>query len=590
MRILSLFDKYLVISFIALISIGIYVDKADWRTSSMIRGDAHGYCAYLASWVIYQDFTFEFYNDLEPALKERYWLNQHENLKPFPKLTMGVAMLQLPSFLIAHWLAGMLGYAQDGWSVPYHFAIGFNGVLAFLLGLWFIQRLLLKRFSKVVTHSTLLLVAFATNALYYGVFDGAQSHIYSFMLVSIAMYGFDKWVCLGALKWLLAASLSFGFIVLIRPTNVILIVLPIIYIINNKYLLSRILSLNYVALLVAVILPMIPQFVIWKMMTGQWLFYSYGTEKIYWLHPHIWEGLFSYRNGWLTYTPVMIFALTGIWLLRKMDKNMMIALAIIIPLHVYIVFSWWCWYYGSSLSIRPMIDFYPLLAFGLAAFIRWLLTKHFAIYPVIIGISVLLVINNSLQIQQYSQSQLSGSDMTGDAFWTLFFNTDPPKNLKMLGMYSAPDTERLLQGKDERTLRDTIIENEWLSGKESTINKARQFGSEIRVPASEFDTPYDRIMHVMAIVKSTQVENYMAHLVISFDTDEANYGYHTIELHKVIQEKNEWMTVHAYLRKPQDLPEHGVLKAYGWYQKGDGKIEIKDLKVQQLDCPYVEPL
>ena len=577
-------------SLIAVISIGIYIDKAQWKTQSMIRGDAHGYCAYLASWVIYQDFTFDFYADLDDSIKERYWLNQHEGLKPFPKLTMGVAMLQLPSFLIAHWLAGLMGYAQDGWSVPYHFAVGFSGLLAFLIGLFFLRKSLVRRFSNVVSDLTVVCIALMTNAFYYGVLDGAQSHIYSFMLLSIAIYHFDSWGEKRQIKDFLVTSFCFGLLVLIRPTNGIVLFYPLVYLRFNKTLVNSGLIRQLFVGFTVFLLPIIPQLLFWKLMSGSFVFYSYGEENIFWLSPHIWEGLFSFRNGWLVYTPIMVLAFIGIPFLRKIDAPLTMAISIIFPLHVYIVFSWWCWYYGSSLSIRPMIDMYPLFAFAIAAFIRFLLTRNAILYPLFYGLLVCLMVNNALQIEQYEKSLLSGSDMTKKAFTRLFFESDPPSNLKLLGLYEAPDTDRLLKGLPERSIRDTIVEQSWRMDEQSMINASKQFGPSLSIPGNQFETPYDRIMHVQVDVQGVDVSNYRSYLVISFDNEQDNYGYFTVEIHKQLNQQNEWKTIHAYTRKPAFLTDSGQMKVYCWFQKGKGQVEMKNMLVEQLDCPYQEAL
>jgi hypothetical protein len=590
MSIQAILSRISIFSVISIISIGVYVDQGQWRSESMIRGDAHGYCAYLASWVIYQDFTFDFYPDLDAETKNRYWLNQHEGLQPFPKLTMGVAMLQLPGYLMAHWLAGLLGFAQDGWSAPYHLSVGFSGLLAFLIGLFFIRKSLLKRFSTTVSDLSVIVIALMTNAFYYGVLDGAQSHIYSFMLLSVAVYLFDRWAEKRALKDFLIASFCFGLLVLIRPTNGIILIYPLLYFMINKELVNRYLIKSLLIGLLAFLLPLIPQLVFWKMVSGSWVFYSYGEESIYWLSPHIWEGLFSFRNGWLVYTPIMLLAFIGVPFLKKIDRSLMWALVIILPLHVYIVFSWWCWYYGSSLSIRPMIDFYPIFAFAIAAFLRFILTRNAVLYPMFIGLFALLIYNNALQTSQYDEGLLSGSDMTGAAFYTLFLYSDPPSNLKLLGLYEAPDTERLLLGQPERQKRDTLVEESWRLDQVSVINSTKQFGQSIVIPATDFETPFDRIMHVSAELKASDIEKYRAYLVISFDSDDTTYGYYTVEIHKQLELENEWMIVHAYVRKPTDLPASSKMKVYPWYQKGEGQLEVRNVVVQQLDCPYQEAL
>ena len=590
MSIARAFRSMNVVTLVAIVALFIFFSEAHWRSNATIRGDAQGYCSYLASWVVYGDFNFDFYENLDPENQSRYWLNHYEGAKPFPKLTMGVALLQLPAFYSAHILAPFFEFEQDGWSIPYHLAIGLNGLFVFLFGLWMLLKWLKRRFSPFISSLTVLLIAFATNAFFYGTLDSAQSHIYSFTLFATALYCFDLWLEQNRRITLVISALLFGFICLIRPTNGIFMLLPLVYLLmDEKHRNSFLKPSTWLAVL-AFCLPIIPQLMLWKMNTGHWIFYSYGEEKILWSHPSMLQGLFSYRNGWLLYTPIMVLALIGPLFSASIDKKLTLALSILIPLHIYVVFSWWCWYYGSSLSIRPMIDFYPLLAFGLAATLRWLATKNSLVWLGTGALLVFLICNQSIQTLQYHTGQLSGSDMTKRAFNRLFMNLDAPSDMALTGAFDAPDIEMLLLGKPERLLRDTIVEKEWkLEGIETglELSTSKDFSSPLQVGAAEFQTDFDRTMCVTCEVESHLTEKSEAFLVISFLDSNLTYGYHTLELHKMAKHDGQARQLSAYLRKPAELPPSGYMEAYLWYKKGKGSLKVNGLAIEQLDCPRV---
>jgi hypothetical protein len=99
-------------------------------------------------------------------------------------------------------------------------------------------------------------------------------------------------------------------------------------------------------------------------------YYSYGDEGFFFTNPQIINGLFSYRKGWLIYTPLMIFALLGILTLaRRKFQQFFIPVLIFTVANIYVVYSWWCWWYGGSFGSRPMIDSYPLMAVALAGMV-----------------------------------------------------------------------------------------------------------------------------------------------------------------------------------------------------------------------------
>jgi len=138
------------------------------------------------------------------------------------------------------------------------------------------------------------------------------------------VFAFLVYICLLP-KWSTTSSWSnsiklgllTGLIILVRPSNIVVVLIPLLWgvtgvenfkaklqlFFKNRY---RIISAALVALLVFGL-----QIIYWKSVTGDLLYYSYGDEGFFFLHPHILDGLLSYRKGWLIYTPVMLFALFG---------------------------------------------------------------------------------------------------------------------------------------------------------------------------------------------------------------------------------------------------------------------------------------
>ncbi|MCB0545901.1 MAG: hypothetical protein KDC70_20400, partial [Saprospiraceae bacterium] len=105
--------------------------------------------------------------------------------------------------------------------------------------------------------------------------------------------------------------------------------------------------------------------------SGDWIVYSYQEQGFSWLKPHIRNGLFSYRAGWLIYTPVMGFALLGFITLARQYRQLFPATFLFTLLFIYIAFAWDIWWYGGSLGQRSMVQAYAVLALPLASFITW---------------------------------------------------------------------------------------------------------------------------------------------------------------------------------------------------------------------------
>ncbi len=147
----------------------------------------------------------------------------------------------------------------------------------------------------------------------------------------------------------------------------------------------------------------IPQLAYWKYITGYFLYYSYEKEGFNFKHPRIIDGVFSYANGWLAYSPIMAFSLIGLYFLNKNTK-LKLAILVFLPIHIYVIYSWWCWNYINGIGSRPMVETYPLLAFGMAAFwtkaldFKWIrsLALVFAVFAIYFFTSIVWQLSEGL--------------------------------------------------------------------------------------------------------------------------------------------------------------------------------------------------
>jgi hypothetical protein len=115
----------------------------------------------------------------------------------------------------------------------------------------------------------------------------------------------------------------------------------------------------------------IPQSFYWHHITGDWLLYSYKDEGFnFWNRPQVLKVLFSPLNGWLIYNPAMVFAIIGLYLLRKGNQYNSWGTGAVFLLSTYLFGSWWCWWFGGAFGLRSYIDILPLLAIPLCYLIR----------------------------------------------------------------------------------------------------------------------------------------------------------------------------------------------------------------------------
>lgn len=587
--------------FIAIIGLVLFVRVGRWSSNEVIQGDSFGYYAYLPAIFTYHDLSFSWHESLSEADKNKYWLYPGKEGHALPKMTSGLAIAWAPGFMITKLMYELRGKTNTGWEQGFHWSLGLTSLAFLTLGLSALLSFLRKRFSDLASYTSVFLVFFATNLMYYTVAECGMGHVYSFSIFCLSLYFVDVWLRSTKSHALWMAALFFGWLVLIRPTNA---VLGLVFI--GMYLDSpKALSIKTLLHLLVGILPIIPQLILWKYSTGDWLHYSYGDEKIYWLNSHITDGLFSFRNGWFIYTPIAFFG--SLFLLIKSRTNWTNAFTFItLAVHVYVVFAWWCWYYGDSLSIRPMVDAYALVAIGVALFVDFIIKQKTWVQLVSGGLLVLLVYNNCLQYQQYLRNQLTGSTMTKEAFGVLFLNADPPGHLGLIGAYENPDNDRLRRGLPERTARDTIVEKIWMlqdfedltredlvtveKGKAMRLSSTNTYSQIATMNTDSLYAAYDRTLEYSVLVKSSDYEKGNAVFIASYKNGEDTYAYMVVELAKMDLQTDEWQQVKMFAKKPYDLPANSILELYVWMRNSKGELLVDDFKVRQLDRPYTEPL
>jgi hypothetical protein len=186
----------------------------------------------------------------------------------------------------------------------------------------------------------------------------------------------------------------------------------------------------------------------WKMQTGQLFYYSYSDQGFFFLSSHITDGLFSFRKGWFIYTPIMTLAIAGMFFLPKYLKKATLAIPIFTALNIYIIFSWWSWWYGGSYGARPLIDSYALLAIPFAAFIEQSLKWPKAIKIFMLSVLAVLLAHGVFQTFQYYYGAIHWDSMTKEAYIDSFGRLKPSASFQHL--ISEPDYESALKGEPEK--------------------------------------------------------------------------------------------------------------------------------------------
>jgi len=294
------------------------------------------------------------------------------------------------------------------------------------IGLVFLYKFLLEYFEHKVALWTTALMFIATNVFYYTMILGAgMSHAYSFSLICIYLFYVHRFFAAPKLKYLIFFTIPLCLAILIRPTNILAALLLILFGVDSfRTFKDRIVfwikNYKYVLLIFLTgFLVFVPQMLYWHTVTGKYIYYSYqefGFSN--WMSPKFGVVLFGKFNGWLTYTPIVLFALYGLFrLLRKREMHS-IAILVILIFCTYINASWWVPTFSSALGQRAMIDFLPFIAIPLAWTLKNILQESRSCRTVFLVIILIIIYYNV----QFSFRYDPNNWWTPPFSWDKFFN------------------------------------------------------------------------------------------------------------------------------------------------------------------------
>lgn len=426
-----------------------------WKQENkVIYWDVLEYYSYLPAVVIHKDITLKFIEKNPTHYSKRFWLLDGPDNSKVLKMTMGMSMLYSPFFFMAHgYTLFTKDFPADGFSMPYQITLILSSVFYLLIGLVFLRNTLLKFFSPLVAAITIFGIVAGTNLFYYSSFEAAMSHAYSFFLFSAFLFFTVSWHRKITLKKSFYLGVLTGLITLIRPTNAVIILFFVFYGITNwKSLQMKTLRLldahrHIIFMGVITFFIWVPQLMYWKHITDVWIYYSYSDQGFFFNNPQILNGLFSFRKGWFLYTPLMMLAVAGILLHIKQMKEFFLPLLIFLFVNVFVILSWWCWWYGGSFGLRAFIESYALLSIPLALVVKKMLDRKIILKIAGILVYTILVLHGIFQNYQYYYGAIHWDSMTKEAYFDSFGKLKQSENFNSL--IKAPDYEKALKGIEE---------------------------------------------------------------------------------------------------------------------------------------------
>ncbi|MEZ4686964.1 MAG: glycosyltransferase family 39 protein [Bacteroidia bacterium] len=407
-----------------------YISEKSTEDFKVTTWDSFGYYMYLPGLFIYGDldrlsWVEEIDKTYELTGGKFYQAAVLPEGRRTGKYLTGVSIMQLPFFLMAHGYAILSHqFPADGFSYPYQLAIAWAPLIYTILSLFLFRLVLRRYFNESITAIVMLASLLATNAAQYISVEGGQSHGYIFPLYVLMLYLSMRWHEKPSARWAMIGGLVFGLAMISRPTEFIMLFIPILWNTHSriaakeKWALVREHRLHLLYAAVAAFLIVLPQLIYWKYSTGAWV-YDVGS-KWYFLNPWF-RVLVGWTKGWFIYTPITIAFVAGLFFLRRFPfKNSVLAFCL---LNIWIVISWSDWRYGGSYSARALVQSYPVMGLAIGALLTHIQADLWK--KMTYGVLGFLLCINLFQIWQYNKNILHFNDMNRKYYQAIFLNPSP---------------------------------------------------------------------------------------------------------------------------------------------------------------------
>jgi len=581
----------------------------------VLSWDVMGYYLYLPAGFIYHDLGFKDMSWINHIVltyqptSTLYQLTQADNGGTVIRYSMGLSFLYSPFFFLAHFYAKITGYQADGFSLPYQYFIAFGSLIYSFIGLYFSRKVLLKFFNEKLVSLLLIIIVLSTNYIQIVSDATLNAHGFLFAIYAVLIWFTIRWHEEQKVNHAIRIGLAIGLITLIRPNEIVCLLIPLFWGVYNKTSLMEkirlLLNHRYQVLLIGVLafVVFLPQLIYWKVYTGQFLFYSYNNsgEGFDFLSPHTLKFLFSFRKGFFIYTPVMIFSIFGLYRLYKRNKGVFYPVLIYFIVNLYIVSSWTCWWYaGTTYSSRSLVSSFLLMSVPMGYFLEYFFNRGKVLRYLILTVILVLSVINLFQFWQFNRGIIDAYRMTGKYYLAIFGKTHVNNEDKKLLLVERSFEEKEHLPADLQFRKSTIFYdgfetpvkelNTHIESDTIYTGKHSLRMDSILIYSPGPDIRYEDITHgeyawIRATVFVYIPEGYneeLPCLVVTFNHKDVSYCWKGESPDKVTVKRGEWIKLSMDYMTPEVRSVKDDLKVFLWH-RGKKMIYADDLKVEKFE-------
>jgi hypothetical protein len=585
---------------------GIYI----YFPKNVISWDTFGAYLYLPANFIYGDTyiqNMDWINKINAIYNNTpsfYQFAPHPSGNNIIQYPSGFALIYLPFFLIAHLFASLSNtFPSDGFSLPYQLGVIFGHIFYIITGLIIANKVLLHFFNEKLTSILLVILFFSTNFLFVSVFMIGMPHGHLFAFYALIILYTIKWHKNPSKKNSIILGTTIGIACLIRASEILSIFIPLLWNITNKdsvFQKIEFLKANGKNVGITVLSFIIPAFIqisYYKTGTGDYFYNAYQNhgEGFDLTTPYLSNFLFSYRKGWLLYTPIMILALGSlIWMWKNKNKNQaLVSLSVFTVLNIYLLSSWTCWWYAESFGQRSMVQSYLIYIIPLGFLIQYSMKQNKKIIlflGLIIGAFTFL---NIFQSYQTNNGLLHPSRTTKESYWAHFLklNFNPNfDNLLLLDKGKNPAEELQNSAKNYKATSTPLINfdsQKWVYTKNVEENMVyeilpdQEYSSVVQIPFGELSNTDEAIYKVSAeiLINQSLNENNKPIFVTKMIHKNKAYSDKYMEIQpEILPNKNTWCKVEMINFIPTVRNAKDKFEFFIW-KRGNENLKIRNVQI-----------
>lgn len=394
-------------------------------TKHAIYGDGNGYYAYANALYFERSLNFEpIYSHLSNFQGTKYNFSRISwptDKGPFGIqrniFMIGTGIAWIPSLLAIDIVGKIFVLELSRFDLIYELGPGVSGIIFMLFGFFFLEKYLKNFFSERAASLAVLIFYLTSNSVYYTMLEPALSHQPAFFIISYLLYKTHN-LKPKSINPILIGFLA-GFLFITRMADIILVI-PILFQVKKDGWSFKKMLLSAAGFTVA----LIPLFWSQYLMYGNPIHNPYVTGEnggsfIFALR-HMSEFFISAKRGLFLWHPIYLIAMMGLFSSIFDNKTRKIGILLVIPtLIIFLISSAWSANTSAGFGQRYVLAGIPYFAFGIAALIERVKSKH------ILAFSSILIIWNALTIFQFyfdPKNLLDNEKLTATQFLRGQFN------------------------------------------------------------------------------------------------------------------------------------------------------------------------